>query len=962
MQRFKPRLLLGFLSALAFLVWVPPVLAQPTGTVSGTITDAQTGRALSGVQIFVPGTSVYSISRAQGRYDLRNVPAGEAQVRAEMIGYGAAEATVQVVAGEIAVLDLELTATAIALQELVVTGTAGETERRAMGTVIASVNAADLTERMQMTTIGDLLQSRVAGMNVYPPSGTHGIGAVMNLRGLTSVNLQSDPVIYIDGVRVDASHDRAGVWLGGQHTSRMQDISPNDIERIEIVKGAAASTLYGTQGSSGVIQIFTKRGAAGDPQWTLEVGGGFERMATDTFPGRLFTQFQGPTGFWAQDPKQEVGNGYHQRYHLSVAGGTEHLRYYIGGGYRSGEASIRPETNWEKHYSTRANIDALVSENMTITANTSVSFTNARIPRGENAWESIYQSFVAGIPYTATEERPYGEAGGNIEAHATMEHLQGTRRATSGLTVDYAPWDWLRNRLTLGMDWYTEETSTYFPFGYAGMFYPLGNKLNHTRQFRDITVDYRAMISRTLSPSVGILVSAGTQANFTDVNRVEAFGDQFPGPGLRTVGAAAVTSAGEWITREVNAGVFVDQTLQLWDRVFLGAGVRFDGNSAFGDEFRYQAYPKVSLAYNISEEDFWPRQLIPTMKLRTAYGAAGRAPTQFAADRTYAPIAGKMGQPAVTPSNIGDPDLGPETSYEFEVGFDAGLLEDRVGVEFTVWRHRTVDALMNMNFPPSQGFLRAQFVNLGEVRNEGVELSLNALLVRRTGFEWNADFQVAHQTNELTDMGGLPPRNFRSTRLNEGFPVNGIWSWEVEWDPEWRYHQWSDSMVYVGPADPIWTGGISSNIRWKNFILSGTAGFAAGHHRVSYQQWWDTYSGTGDMYLDLLERPHGGTTAASDSLWDYTVAGGENIFNYEADFLRIREISLGYDLPHQLVTALGADRASIRLSGRNLWHWTKWPGMDPEVGYYGGHHVGRGLDWNSTPVPRQFMLSVRTTF
>jgi len=879
-----------------------------------------------------------------------------------MIGYGTAEATVRVIVGERATLDFQLSAAAIALREIVVTGTAGETERRAMGTVVASVNAAQLTERMQMMTIADLLQNRVTGMTVFPPSGTHGIAPVMQLRGLTSVTLNSDPVIYIDGVRMDGSHDRGGVWLGGQHTSRMQDISPHDIDRIEIVKGAAAATLYGTQGSNGVIQIFTKRGTSGQPQWTLDVAGGFERMATDTFPGRLFSQFQGPDGFWAIDPKREVVNGYHQRYNLSVGGGTEMLRYFISGGYRSGEATIRPETNWENNYSTRANVDALVSEKLTISTSTAVSFTNARLPRGENAWESLYQSFAAGIPYTATEERPYGEPAASIEANSTMEHMQDTRRATTGLSVDYAPLDWFRNRLTLGMDWYVEETTTLFPFGFKGLFYPLGNKYNHTRRFRDITADYRASIFRELSPSVGIRLSAGAQGNFTDRTRVTAYGDEFPGPGLSTVSAAARTTGGESIIREVNAGIFVDQTLELWDRFYFGAGVRFDGNSAFGDEFHYRAYPKASLAYNISDEGFWPQHLVPTMKFRTAYGAAGRAPAQFAADRTYAAVSAKDGKPAVTPANIGDPNLGPETSYEFEVGFDAGLADDRVGVELTVWRHRTADALMRVNFPPSQGFTAAQLMNVGEVRNRGVELMVNALLLRKTGLEWNMDVQFSHQTNELTDMAGLPPRNVGNTRLNEGFPVNGLWIYEVEWNPATRRHIRSDTMVFVGPSDPVWSGGVNSNVRWKSFTFSGTAGYAGGHYRGSFERWWDTYTGTGDMYLELLERPHGGSTPAADSLWDYTVRGGYNIFNYKADFLRIREIAVGYELPGRLVQALRAERAIVRFSGRNLWWWSTYPGMDPEVGESGAHSVGRGVDWNSTPVPRQFMLSVRTTF
>jgi TonB-dependent starch-binding outer membrane protein SusC len=940
----------------------PGLLAQETGTVTGTVSDVATGRPLSGVQVHVPGTAVSAVTRADGRYLLTNAAAGEIRVRARLIGYAAAEQPVLVTAGETAMLDLQLAAQAIALGEVVVTGTAGETERRAMGNVVSSINAAAITERTHINSLDELLQHRVPGMMVYPPSGTHGVGQVMQIRGVTSVSLASDPVVYIDGVRVDASHDRDGVWLGGQHTSRIQDLQPQDIERVEIVKGAAAATLYGTQGSNGVIQIFTRRGSAGAPQWALEIGQGLERMRTDTFPGRLFSEFVGPDGFRALDPIREVKSGHHQRYNLSVAGGTEQLRYYFSSGFRRGEASIRPESNWESQFSGRANVDALLSPTLTLSATSAISSSNARIPRGENAWESIYQSFAAGIPYTATENRPYGEPGGSVDAHVTMEHMQGTRRATTGLTLDHAPGDRFRQRATVGMDWYTEETTTLFPFGYEGMFYPQGNKHNHTRQFRDITTDYRATFTQPVSPAVTFRLSAGAQGNFTETIRVEGFGDQFPGPGLETISAAASTQAWEFRVEEVNAGVFVDQITELWDRVFLGAGLRLDGNSAFGDEFRYQMYPKVSLAYNISDEAFWPGHLVPTMKLRTAYGTAGRAPAQFAADRTYTPIAGKMGQPAVTPWNIGDPNLGPETSHEFELGFDAGLWANRVGLELTYWNQRTVDALMRVFFPPSQGFLRSQFVNLGEVRNRGVELLANALVLRRPGLEWDVNVQAAHQTNELTDMGGLPPQDLRTTRLNEGFPVNGIWTYELEWDPDERTHMWSDSMVYVGPADPVWTGGVGSDLRWNRLTLSGTLGFAAGHHRVNFQQWWDTYSGTGDLYLSLVERPDGTPTAASDSLWDYTVNGGYNIFNHRADFLRVRELAVGYELPDAWFGRFGMARSSIRLSARNLWIWTRWPGMDPEVGTYGAEHVGRGMDWNSTPMPRLFMLSFRTSF
>jgi TonB-dependent starch-binding outer membrane protein SusC len=943
--------------------------AQQIGSVSGTVLDNATNRPLSGAYVTIPGTGITSLTREDGRFNIPNAPAGEVRLRAQLIGYATVVETVQVVAGETTTVEFRLASQAIGLREVVVTGTAGEMERRAMGTVIASVDVGQVMERQHITSVDQLLQSRVPGMNVYAPQGAHGIGGVMQIRGLTSVTLNSDPVIYIDGVRVDGSHDRGAEWIGGQHPSRLQDISPQDIERIEIVKGAAASTLYGTQGANGVIQIFTRRGSAGAPQWTLEMSQGYERMATDTFPGRLFTEFHGPpdpvTGevFWAQDPIQEVSRGHHQRYALSVAGGGENIRYFASGLARTAETSVRPETNWEKHYAGRANIDALVTSNLRLSFNSSLSFTTSRIPRGENAWEAIYPIFASAIPYTARPDRPYGEAGNSIEANTTMEHMLGTRRITAGVTMDHNPMERFSHRATVGVDQYTEETTTFFPFGYEGMFYELGSKLNSTRQFRDITVDYRASYDQPINPTFNLRLAAGAQGNLTDQTRIMGIGSEFPGPGLSTVSAGAITSASESRVEHVNAGVFAEQTLEVWDRLFLITGLRLDGNSAFGNEFQYQVYPKASLAYNISDEVFWPTDWIPTMKLRVAFGAAGRAPSQFAADRTYSPVAAKDGQPAVTPANLGDPNLGPERSQELELGFDAGFWDNRIGLEFTVWRQKTKDALLSVAFPASQGFLSSQLTNLGELRNDGVEMMVNTLLVRRPGLEWDLTVQAAHQTSELLDLGGLPPMNIRVTRLEEGFPINGIWANRLEWDPVTRTHSIvSDGREYVGPADPVWTGSVNNNVRWNRLTFTGNVGFAMGHYRASFQHWWDTYTGTGDMYLSLVERPTGAPTAASDSLWNYALEGGSHIFNYKGDFVRLRELAVTYDIPSDWVSGLRMRRASVRLSGRNLWHWTAGPWMDPEVGYYGSSHVGRGMDWNSTPLPRVYMLSFRTTF
>lgn len=287
----------------ALLLGAAPLLAQQAGTVTGLVTNATSGRPLSGVQVTIVGSGLGTITGNNGRFLIPNVPAGPVTVRADMIGFGVEETQVSVLVGEAALADLTLTERAISLDELVVTGSAQETAKRKLGNSISTVNALDVAAAAPITSVDQLIQGRSAGVAMNLASGTVGLGGIIRIRGMTSVSLSGDPVVYIDGIRVDASHDQGGVWFGGMDISRLQDISTSEIERIEIVKGSAASTMYGTQGANGVIQIFTKRGRTGAPQWNFEVEQGFERTPTDTFPGRMNTSSGDPTASRRATPR-----------------------------------------------------------------------------------------------------------------------------------------------------------------------------------------------------------------------------------------------------------------------------------------------------------------------------------------------------------------------------------------------------------------------------------------------------------------------------------------------------------------------------------------------------------------------------------------------------------------------------------------------------------------------------------
>ena len=961
---------IGQLQGIAPITVLPSArLAEPgvqtVGTVTGTITEAGSQRALAGAQVYVPDIGIGGLSNNQGRFVLLSVPEGETTIRVELIGYGTAEETVTVASGQTTVLNFALQVRAIALEELVATGTALATERRKVGNTLSVLDASKLQEEAPITDFTQLLQGRSPAVTVLPTTGTVGAGASIHIRGVTSVTQTNKPLIYIDGVRADDSSN--GISVGGVSPTRLTDINPSDIDRIEIVKGAAATTLYGTQASNGVVQIFTKRGRTGPARWSALIEAGGERIATGRMPGRLWTEFVGPTGFRAHDPKEVVHTGLVQNYQLSVGGGADVLSYYVSGGFQRQEGSVTPEVNWMNQTFGRVNLSAVLHPSLSIAVNTGYVNSMLRLPDNDNALHGVYSQVVSGIPYTADERRPWGERWGSHEINKTVLTTQGVNRFTSGVKIDHNPLPYFAQTLTAGLDWYQQLDEKLFPYGFEGSGNNLGRKESRQRQMKNTTLDYRASLTHDVSASLETQLSGGFQANLSRDHRTASTGQDFPAPGLETVGAAVITSGTENWINETNAGFFTQLDLGFLDKVFVTGGVRFDGNSAFGENFPFQAYPKASVAYDLSNEGFWPTDIAPTMKLRLAYGASGRAPAQFAADRTFSPVAAEDAQPAVTPWNVGDPDLGPETSYEIEFGFDAGLFDDRIGLEFTRYDQVTKDALVYKRYPPSEGFERTQLANVGEIKNWGWEVGIRGLILARDQVSWDASFQLSSQGNKVTSLGGEPSfSGGNGTRVVEGYPATGKWTYVVDhWNPTTRTFVRVDTMQYRGDASPKWRGSLTTSVRlYNNLAIGGMAEFATGMIGINFARGWAIGKLTGDEYLALLEKPTGKKTPAADSLYSMWRAVTNSGFVEEADWLKLRELWLTYQLPESWVSRYGLRDTSLRVSGRNLLVWAPdWTGPDPEVKYGGNEgDLNIGYDFNTMPIARRFTLSVRTAW
>ncbi len=319
-----------------------PASAQQTGTVTGAVLDKSGRQPLNGVQISIDGTTRGALTDARGRYSIAGVLAGQITVRATYIGYRTETQPLTVAAGQAATASFELGVSAVSLNEVVVTGTAGAVEKKQLGATVSTVSVASVQERIPVMDVGSVLQARLPGVRSVGVIGGVGASRDLRIRGTSSVQLGQRPVVYIDGVKVDNRGQEWGSAMGtsccsfsgGAGVDRLSDLNPNDIDRIEVIKGAAAGTLYGSEATNGVIQIFTKRGRSDSaPRWTAQVTPGFQRYRQN-FPTKLYPTFTGTDGTTALDPNESlVTNGPYMGVDLTVQGGSSTSTYFVSGGY-----------------------------------------------------------------------------------------------------------------------------------------------------------------------------------------------------------------------------------------------------------------------------------------------------------------------------------------------------------------------------------------------------------------------------------------------------------------------------------------------------------------------------------------------------------------------------------------------------------------------------------------------------
>ena len=968
----------------ALTVAAPAALAQG-GVTAGVVVDARSTEPLASVQVVVVGATQGGVTDARGRFRIVGLPGDSVSLRAARMGYRPVVKQVRV--GDTNIR-FALVASATQLEATVILGAPVGVQARSIGNVVEHIDAADIVRVAPVTNVAQLLNGRAPGVVLQNSSGMVGAGPRIKIRGGASLSLSSEPLLYIDGVRVDNS-----VGTGpGSMVSRLNDIDPATIESMEIIKGPAASTLYGTEASNGVIQITTKRGSAGGgavitttlrqgTNWLMDAEGRFptyyyrDPVTAQVTSGNLLTLER-------QRGTPVLRTGRSQEYALDVRGGGESVDYYAAGTYAD-NTGIEP-TNGERRANGRVNLGFTPRDSLNITLNQGIVINRTRLANGSNGSSVLTQGLWGGLSLLNTPTRGFLSTPPEAVWAATERNLD-VNRYTGSVTLNHKPLRWLAQRLTAGLDLTDETGSVLTPLmgpelaQFYSPFTASGSKTIDRRTTFYTTMDYSATATRPIGNALSSVSSIGAQF-YRKAVRVEALsGQKFPAAGVTTIAGAATRLGSDDIIENTTIGMFVQQQIAWRNRFFLTAAVRGDDNSAFGQNYNFVTYPKVSASWVVNEEPFFHVPAVSAFKLRAAYGASGKQPDAFAAVRTFGPRTGPGGSAAVTPQSIGNPDLGPERGTELELGFDVGLLEDRVQGAATFYNNKTTDAILLRDAAPSNGFPGAQYVNAGQVASHGIELMLRgrALDTRRAAVDLSGSF--ATNNSEIKNLGDL---SFISRReisgYKTGYPVDAFFLKRVvsaqldqtgtavnilcDGGPDSAPMSCSSaSREYAGRSMPSRTASLTSTITlFDRFRLYGLVDYQGGFKKFN-KDWWNRcpWGIDGNCPERVFPNQFDPVRIAEIQIGDIGTSGTAL---EDGSFAKLREVSLAYTLPAALLERTGARQGIISIAGRNLHTWTRYTGFDPEALSPDSFAAGRWGDQGALPQLAQFLVTLNLTF
>ncbi len=972
-------------------------------TLKGKVTD-QSGLPLPFVNVVEKGTTNGVSTDDQGNFviNLKKMPA---TVLFSSVGFATEEKTISDTSNITVILKEDSV-----LDEVVISGLVTTTKRSNLANTVSTISAAELTQVTAQSGFDSALSGKFTGAEIKSNSGAPGGGISMRLRGVTSVFGDQQPLFVVDGVYVDNSSISSGNNIvseaagGGNPSSnqddasnRIADIDPEDIENVEILKGASAAAIYGSRAAGGVVIITTKRGKSGKPRVSFSQTIGLRNPTRllglrNWTPDRVFNNFYSPNEDPVEDAKsranaeaivnrynQAVANGGLRNYEaelfdhtristttrFTTSGGSEKTDYFFGVTYKD-EPGLVENTGYEKA-SVRLNIGQKFTDWLDLYATT--NYINSQSDRGffnnGNANRTVGYALAFTYPWEDLSPvdglYPFGGAGSNVlETVALTTNRENVNRFIGSVTSNVKIVDTEKNRLKLvlqaGFDQYTLRTTSIFP-RVLTYFRDPKTLRGATISGTTINTNYNlsAFLVHNLNLDSGLKFTTQLGSFFQDFDRntVITIGTGF-NSSLNNLSLAENLSTEQTIRLQRDAGFFVQEEINYDNKIIGSFGVRGDKSTNNGISDKMYYYPKANLAINLHEFDFWTMDKITKFKPRIAYGEAGRFPN-FNDQFTLATPQFIDGISGFAPGTFkGNPFIEPERQKELEFGLDLGLFDDRVVLEATYYNKKIDDLLIQERIPTSSGFVR-EIKNGGELENRGVELGLQASIFEKEDFSWSTSLKWWKNKSEITRLdvpafaeGGFASslgtfyiqEGFSATQIVGTYKANDYTAEEIaRRDPE------GDGFFVYGNAEPDFQLSWQNQFRYKNFDLSFLWHWKKGGDGINLTTLLYDLAGTTWDYDDTGLDPSG--TLSNGDYRSSQAFVNPDPYIEDAGYLRLREVGLYYTFNEGVFK--GFEKVKVGISGRNLINIFDYNSYDPEASNFGNNVLANNVE--VTPYP-----------
>ena len=973
------------------LALVLPIFIFAQTIITGRITESGTNNPLQGATVLEKGTTKSTQTDADGKFSI-SVTSSKAKLVISFVGY----LSQTIDAGNNLAISLAIDNTK--LTEIVVTGLVTSVKRSNLANTVASVSGKDLIGTTVQSTVDGALYGKFTGANISANSGAPGGGISVKLRGITSLVANSQPLFIVDGIYYDNSSINAGLNViskaAGQGSNlfqddpsnRVADLDPQDIDRIEILKGASAAAIYGARAAGGVIIITTKRGKAGKPKIEISQDIGVQMQLHELGQrqwndakvlaafGASGMTYYSANGKRIYDYEKELygNNGIMHNTRLSLSGGNDRTTYYAGFTRKDDEGIVK-KTGYKKT-SFRLNLNQKVTSFLDLGLN--ANYVESEADRGyfnnDNTSTTLGVSFVS----TPSWANLYPDANGNYPNNPfapsnfiqTRDLITNKEKVNRTLMSGNATWKvFEKNKHDLkiiangGIDYYTLNTIALFP--QELQFEKNGNGTNGASIYgttitRNSNYSFFAVHEFKPNDKLSFRTQVGLTEGIVNINNVVNTATQLIGT-QTNVNQAGSIKADQARTLQKDHGFFVQEEFNYNDIAVITAGLRGDKSSRNGNANKLYYYPKVSGAFNIHELPSWHSDKISQLKIRAAYGESGNFAPFGAIYTPLVPVVFNGSTGSLIGLTQGNESLSPEKQSELETGLDIGILKNKVTIEFTYYRKKVEDLLLNVQVPTSSGFSLA-WKNVASIQNKGIEIGLNAIPFNKNGWKWTSEVNFWKNTAEVTklDVPAFNTGAFGATlgtyRIQKGkspTQIVGIAGPGDKIDPE-------SGLGVFGDAEPDFQMSFIENLTYKNWEFNVLMHWKQGGRNINLSTLLSDIFGTSPDYDKKSLDPTGVKVNGDFRLAALGTTAKPWVEN--ASYFRVREIGLSYHLPKGWFKNI-AD-VKVGFSGRNLINKFKYNSYDPEVSNFGTNAISSNVEVTPFPSAKSFNFNATINF